>query len=46
MLVLVATRGIFVGGGPSLTNRIEFVTIATLGNVQDFGDILLDRLTI
>ena len=36
------TRGIFAGGNasPSLTNRIEFITIATLGNVQDFGDLL------
>jgi len=36
------TRGIFGGGnyGPTLLNTIEFVTITTLGNGQDFGDLL------
>ena len=38
------TRGLFCGGyhpSPSLTvrNTIQFVTIATTGNVQDFGDM-------
>jgi hypothetical protein len=39
------TRGLFVGGflsaGPILnTNTIDFITIATLGDAQDFGDLL------
>ena len=39
-----STRGIFAGGysNPGTganTNIIEFVTIATLGNAQDFGDL-------
>ena len=39
-----ATRGLFASGinpSPSSTrvNTIEFVTIATLGNAQDFGDL-------
>jgi len=40
-----STRGLLIGGysNPSpqenyYTNRIEFITIATLGNAQDFGD--------
>ena len=33
------TRGIYLGGGnPGNTNTIEFITIATAGNAQDFGD--------
>ena len=31
-------RGLSAGGSPS-TNLIEFVTIATEGNAQDFGDL-------
>ncbi len=38
-----STRGIWGGGyGPSLTNKIEFVQISTLGNAQDFGDLSCD----
>ena len=38
------TRGIFAGGqldpnGPSTINIIDFVTIATTGDEQDFGDL-------
>ena len=33
-------RGIFVGGyAPSQTDIIDFITISTLGNSQDFGDL-------
>ena len=33
-------RGIFVGGyAPSQSASIEFITISTLGNSQDFGDL-------
>ena len=33
-------RGFFMGGGePAEVNRIEFVNIATTGDVQDFGDL-------
>ena len=39
-----ATRGVHMGGGPApapaaILNTIEFVTIATTGNTQDFGDL-------
>jgi len=34
------TRGLTMGGqAPSDLNKIEFVTIPTLGNAQDFGDL-------
>ena len=36
----LGTRGIFVGGyAPSQTDIIDFITISTLGNSQDFGDL-------
>jgi len=36
----LGTRGIFVGGyAPSQSNDIQFITISTLGNSQDFGDL-------
>ena len=46
-----STRGMIVGGydypasNPSITyyNNIQFITIATLGNSQDFGDLLAGR---
>ena len=35
-----STRGIFAGGRtPADHNIIEFITIATTGNAQDFGDL-------
>jgi hypothetical protein len=43
------TRGVFAGGTPvaspytPLTNVIEYVTISTLGNVTDFGDLTSAR---
>ena len=38
------TRGLIAGGSvPGLTNTIEFVQIATLGDAQDFGDLILAR---
>jgi len=44
------TRGIFAGGGDPgfpggaiLYNAIDYVTIATTGNAQDFGDLTLTR---
>ena len=34
------TRGIFFGGyNPANINTIEYITIATTGNAQDFGDL-------
>ena len=35
-------RGVFGGGspGPSQINTIEYITIATVGNVTDFGDLM------
>ena len=36
------TRGIFAGG--TSTDIIEYITIATLGNATDFGDLSADRV--
>ena len=36
--VPIGTRGIVSGGDPN-TNAMEFITIATTGNGQDFGDL-------
>ena len=36
-----ATRALFAGGYYS--NNIDFVTIASTGNAQDFGDMTLQR---
>ena len=39
-----STRGIMAGGeAPSRVNTITFITIATLGNPTDFGDLLAGR---
>jgi len=39
-----ATRGIFGGGrSPGITATIEFITIASTGDAQDFGDLLQVR---
>ena len=41
----VGVRGVFTGGyasgasSPKTTNTIDFVTISTLGNAQEFGDL-------
>ena len=36
----LGTRGLFVGGySPGSVGDIEFITISTLGNCQDFGDL-------
>ena len=34
-----ATRGILFGGGDPAVNTISYITIATLGNAIDFGDL-------
>ena len=35
-----STRGLISGGkAPSMTNAIDFITIATTGNATDFGDM-------
>ena len=34
------TRGIFAGGNPGPKNVIEYITISSLGQVADFGDLL------
>ena len=40
-----STRGVFAGGSvsPTFLNTIEFITIATLGNTSDFGDLTTIR---
>ena len=37
-----STRGLFLGGNPDRT-AIEFVTIATTGDAQDFGDLTVGK---
>jgi hypothetical protein len=32
-------RGVFGGGSPSYVNILNFITIATTGNAEDFGDM-------
>ena len=39
-----ATRGIFAGGG--VHNIIQFITMATLGDAQDFGDLTENKGTV
>ena len=34
-----STRGTWAGGGPSLTNIIDYIQIMTTGNTTDFGDL-------
>ena len=42
-----STRGLFAGGSksasPNLSNEIEYVTIASLGDATDFGNLTLAR---
>ena len=37
------TRGLWGGGGPSPTTRIDFVNVDSTGNALDFGDMLGNR---
>ena len=39
------TRGLFMGGGPSYVDTIDFISISTLGNAQDFGNLSQARWT-
>ena len=40
-------RGLRAGGQtPSVTNTIDYVTISTLGNAQDFGDLTVSRFSL
>ena len=44
-----STRGLNFGGGPgpsSRTNIIEFITLSTEGNAQDFGDLAAAVLSV
>jgi len=34
------TRGIIAGGNPSTSKRLQFITIATTGNAQTFGELI------
>ena len=42
----IGTRMIFMGGtnGSSVLDVIEFITISTLGNVQDFGNLIASEM--
>ena len=36
-------RGVFTGSGsPSVSRNIDYVSITSLGNAQDFGDLLIE----
>ena len=39
------TRGLFMGGGPSVTDTIDFIAVDTTGDATDFGDLHLTRWT-
>ena len=41
-------RGIFAGGGstPNYKNAIEFITISSSGNAQDFGDLTQEKQSL
>ena len=41
-------RGVFAGGyiTPSHNNSIDYVTISTLSNAQDFGDLTVARYSV
>ena len=44
-----SVRGLNFGGGPgpsSRTNTIEFITLSTEGNAQDFGDLISVKLSV
>jgi hypothetical protein len=39
------TRGVFAGGfTPTIVNTVDFITISTLGNAADFGDLTVARM--
>ena len=33
------TRGLFMGGGPSVTDTIDYINVDTTGNATDFGNL-------
>ena len=37
------SRGVFGGGSPSYVNIMNFITISTTGNAEDFGDLIGTR---
>ena len=39
------TRGLFMGGGPSVTDTIDFIAVDTTGNATDFGNLTQSRWT-
>jgi len=42
------TRGLFIGGftpSPSSSNIIDYITVASMGNAQDFGDCTINAYT-
>ena len=41
------TRGVTAGGNtPTAQNKIEYVTISTFGNTQDFGDLSVAKTAV
>ena len=41
-----ATRGVFLGGSGTESNVIDYITIQTLGNATNFGDLLLNNYSL
>ena len=39
-----STRGLFGGGQPRSNTAIDLITIASIGNAIDFGDLTLSRV--
>jgi len=37
-IIIIYSKGVF-GGGYNITNTIDYITISTLGDAQDFGDL-------
>ena len=45
---LSGTRGLFIGGftpSPSSSNIIDYITVTSMGNAQDFGDCITNAYT-
>ena len=36
-------RGVFPGGGSTIVNTIDYITISTQGNATDYGDLANPR---
>ena len=39
-------RGVFPGGGSTIVNTIDYITISTQGNATDYGDLANPRNSV